>query len=237
MKRLIVANWKMNFTLKDSLVFCIAIQKDLEDRENIIIAPQAPYLALLEKEFPSLKFAAQDVSRFKQGGAYTGEYNAGALKSCGIGHAIIGHSERFSFAGERDDYIRDKIQNCLDIFVTPIICVGESAEDRKNGNYLKSLKNKIEKILPPEEEREIIIAYEPIWSVGTDTLPSVGELREIFSLLSELAPKARTLYGGSVNLGNIEKILEIKEITGILLGRSSLDYDDFIEITRLVSRP
>ncbi len=236
MNPLIIGNWKMNFSLDESLEFCLKLQRDVENTKNIIIAPQAPYISLLKKECGKINFASQNVSSLAGDGSYTGEYNAASVKSAGADYAIIGHYERRKLFSEGDSVVYSKIQNCLDSKVRPIICVGESLEDRTKDRYKETLTESIKNSIPKTDE-EIIVAYEPFWSIGTGLVPSRNELEDIFAFLEGIFPKGRTrlIYGGSVDLKNIDKILEIKEITGILLGRLSLNYRNFLELLNLIS--
>lgn len=234
MTQSIIANWKMHFSLTEVDTICKKLAEN--PKNNSIIAPPAPYLAYLAAKFPSLNFCAQNLCEFSKNGPYTGEYSGVMLKSCGINYAIIGHSERRSLYNESDQTILAKVSAALNAKVTPIICIGESAETRQNGGYKEFLINQLESSLPSNIEDDIIIAYEPIWSIGTNELPTNIELMEAFEVISSniaqspVAKNVRLLYGGSVNLDNIEQVLSLKHVNGVLVGKSSLDPEILVKM-------
>lgn len=234
MSPIIIANWKMHFSLAEVDAICVKLAEN--PKNNLIIASPAPYLAHLTANFPSLNFCAQNLCEFSQSGPYTGEYSGAMLKSCGINHAIVGHSERRTLYNESDQTIRAKVDAALTSKVTPIICIGESAETRQNGSYKEFLINQLKLSLPLSIEGDIIIAYEPIWSIGTNELPSNAELMEAFEVISSniaqspVAKNVRLLYGGSVNLDNIEQVLSLKHVSGVLVGKSSLDPEILVKM-------
>ncbi|WP_341757785.1 triose-phosphate isomerase family protein [Candidatus Tisiphia endosymbiont of Ditula angustiorana] len=238
MKKLIIANWKMHINLDDAFKFCARLTEQ-QHNNKFIIAPPAPYLAYLSDKFKSIEFCGQNVSQFEGQGSYTGEYSSLLLKLSGINYAIVGHSERRSFFQESNELIRQKAENCLNAKISPIICIGEDLATRKNNNYKKFLLKQLVESLPNDtigEGIDVIIAYEPIWTIGTGIIPNQEELTEIFDVLnyflqqSQVANNVSLVYGGSVNLGNIEKILSIQNIDGVMIGKSSLDYQILVQI-------
>ena len=242
MKPLIISNWKMNFTLKEAIEYLSNISDEETNYDRIFASPSI-YLSYLSKTFPNFIFAAQDVSIYNDFGAYTGETCSKMLASSGINYAIIGHSERRKYLKENNSIVRIKSQNCIQEHVTPIICIGESLETRKDATYKEFILNQAKKSIPmnafdkntSHENRNptLIIAYEPLWSVGTGMVPHIDEIAEIISLLKnefaigDLEKKLAIVYGGSVSKDNLKNILKIDQLSGVLVGSASLDPDFF----------
>ena len=238
MKPFIIANWKMHFSLAEAVDICFnIISQDLQ--HNLIIATPAPYLAYLSHKFESIKFCAQNVSHFADHGAYTGEFSAMMLKSSNIDYAVIGHSERRNIFGETNEIIAQKVHHCVQNRVTPIICIGESLSVRDNYDYKTFLTTQlINSIADLSLTQTLIIAYEPIWSIGTDIIPTNEQLIEIFTHLhficqqTQIANNINLVYGGSVNLNNIQQILKIPYIQGVLVGKAALDSEVLSQMLR-----
>lgn len=234
MNSLIIANWKMNLNLNDTIQICDHLVEKTFDK-TLLIAASTPYLALLKHKFPRLVFAAQDVSIKQELGAFTGEVSASQLHSIGINYAIIGHSERRTNFTETDSVVRQKATNCINKGITPIICIGESAELRKERNYKNFLIDQLHFSIP-KTEKQIIIAYEPLWSIGTNITPTTFEIKEIADLIkneianSLLAKSILLVYGGSVNSENSRKILKFGQVDGLLVGGASLITTELIKI-------
>ncbi|WP_316353922.1 triose-phosphate isomerase [Candidatus Trichorickettsia mobilis] len=230
MKPFIIANWKMHFSLAEAVDICFdIISQDLQ--HNLIIATPAPYLAYLSNKFESIKFCAQNVSHFADPGAYTGEFSAMMLKSSNIDYAVIGHSERRNIFSETNELIAQKVRHCIQNRVTPIICIGESLFIRDKYDYKTFLTTQLINSIADLSliQQRFIIAYEPIWSIGTDMIPTNEQLIEIFTHLhsichqTQIANNINLVYGGSVNLNNIQQILNIPYIQGVLIGKAALD--------------
>ncbi|WP_341763902.1 triose-phosphate isomerase family protein [Candidatus Tisiphia endosymbiont of Beris chalybata] len=233
MKKLIIANWKMNMSLTDACAFCIKLSA-LKYDNSLIIAPPSLYLAYLSDKFKFLTFCAQNVSRYEGQGSYTGEYSSLLLKLSNINYAIVGHSDRRNLFNETNEIIKQKVEKCLQADITPIICIGEDLKARQNKNYQGFLLSQLTETLPNSykmlnKNKNIIIAYEPIWAIGTGSLPLQEELIEIFMLInsflkeSQVANNVRLVYGGSVNLDNTKQILRLPYIDGVMVGKSSLN--------------
>ena len=234
MSKFIIANWKMNFSLDQSIEFCSKIS-DVAKECRLIIAPPIPYLSYLASNFKDIKFCAQNVSWLDLDGPYTGEYSASILKSCGIDYCLIGHSERRTlFSDDTEELISKKVNNVIAAHMIPIVCIGESAEARNSNNYKQSIKSQLEFI--KGIEGNIIIAYEPIWSIGSNRILSKSEIDEMIEFINlhvnqkAIANNVSIVYGGSVNLDNIDEILALKNVNGALLGRTSLNYYNLIKI-------
>lgn len=238
MKKLVIANWKMNLSLQEVFTFCNKLAQ--EDYDNdLIIAPPSIYLSYLSDKFKSLIFCAQDVSKYQGQGSYTGENSSSLLKLSNINYSIIGHSERRELFNESNQLIRQKMENCFDAGVTPIICIGENFELRANKTYKEFLLRQLVESLPKNYQdlnKDYIIAYEPVWSIGTGDIPKKGELVEVFDIInsflsqSQVANNISLVYGGSVNLNNIGQILNLQEIGGVLIGKSSMDYQVLVKM-------
>ena len=158
-------------------------------------------------------------------GAYTGEVSAKQLKSFNVKYSLVGHSERRKYNKETKDDINIKIKQLLENDITPIYCVGETKEERDNNTYKASIINDINESLKDIDKSKVIIAYEPIWSIGTGLIPTNNQIEEIISLIKELLPNNKVLYGGSANNNNIDTLKNIKELDGFLLGGLSLSVD------------
>lgn len=235
MKQLIIANWKMSISFNEaiSLLKCVDITNS---GNELIIAPPVPYLSQLSTVLKNAKLCSQDVSIHKGYGAYTGEFSASVLKSIGVEYAILGHSERRGYFEETNITVSKKVENCIEIGMIPIVCVGESIEIRRNGQYKDFILEQLLESLPSLDNKQIIIAYEPVWAIGSGLTPSVDEIKEISDMLhnsKKLASVAKDpciVYGGSVGAKNIAQILGIDGIHGVLIGSASTKPDEFSSI-------
>lgn len=167
-----------------------------------------------------IKSGAQNVSCFENG-AYTGEISASQLKSHGVEYTIVGHSERRQYQKETDKEIYEKVNRLLDQGITPILCVGETIEERQNNQVEEVLLRELS-LFQEEQKDKMIIAYEPIWSIGTGVIPKNEEIEEVFKFIKNLFPNTPVLYGGSANDENIDQLKQISLIDGYLLGGLSL---------------
>ncbi|MDP3948431.1 MAG: triose-phosphate isomerase [bacterium] len=251
MKKLIVANWKMNpdrFSKAELLVNAVQKKAALEKNVKIVLCLPYPWLTdISHKKYKGLNFGAQNVF-WENNGAYTGEVSPTMLKNSGVEYVIIGHSERRRL-GETDEIINKKIKATLKAGLKPILCVGEHLETRKKGlaaakNFVKDQLNKDLKNLPTTNYSllvtRLIVAYEPIWAISTNknARPDKPEdsLEMIQFIKSILASKPytlnpRVLYGGSVTSQNAKSFLQYKEIDGALVGGASLKAEEFNKIT------
>lgn len=219
---IIALNNKCNLTKKEFTEY----QKELNDLDiknnKVILIPSTLYL----NSFTSTKIqlGSQNVSS-NEIGAYTGEVAAAQLKSLNVEYSLVGHSERRTLLHENNIDINKKIKNLLKESITPIICVGETRIE-KDSNLtsqiiLQELKEGL-KDLTEEEISKIIIAYEPIWAIGTGNIPSNKEIEQVFSLIKESYSQNKILYGGSISETNVVKLKDIKNLSGFLIGGLSL---------------
>lgn len=250
-KPLIVGNWKMNpATQKRAEKILVDVQKALAGRRgasDIAIAPPLPFITELRQLAGSqpIEFVAQDVS-FETEGAHTGEVSAAMLRSIGVKCAIIGHSERRA-AGETDETVNRKLRALLLERSTAIVCVGERERDG-GGDYFTLVESELANALSgvaPEELKQVIVAYEPIWAIGTGTNATAAEVEEmklfIYKALSDRYPRekaeaVRILYGGSVSADNAEALLRTGNVDGFLVGGASLDAKQFAAIIRIADQ-
>jgi len=233
MHKLIIANWKTYLNSSDS----VNLATDIRALDNVVIAPAIPHLAIIREHAPNLNLASQDVSAISDNyGAYTGEIPSVMLADMGVRYAIIGHSERRSSGLDNVHSIAAKVRNVLAAKVIPIICVGETKEERDGGKYLDIIATQLCH-LNLATAPEVIIAYEPTWSVGTGVLPSSGEIREVIGFIRatlNIAGKLKLVYGGSVTAKNANEIVNISGVDGVLIGKASTDVRQFKEIMRQI---
>ncbi len=238
-KPIIVGNWKMNKTIAETVAFIEAVDQEVKDSATWGIA--VPYLALQEakKQAKNLIVSAENL-HFKDNGAYTGEVSAEMLKEIGIEWVIIGHSERRQYFGETDETVNLKVLQAIKNDITPIVCVGETFEQfeaNTTEEVVRSQTNKAFQNCCPKCMEKVVIAYEPVWAIGTgktatneiaETTCAIirDEVAKMFG--QETADKVRIQYGGSVKPEGIKALLEQPNIDGALVGGASLQPDSYI---------
>lgn len=234
--KLIFGNFKMNLTsseIDDYINYFVD-----KNYHNVFFAPPSIYLSRFQKN--NLNTVAQNVG-FEQKGAFTGDISAEQLKSIGINYALVGHSERRKYYND-SIYVNRKIRCLLDEDITPILCIGESLEDRQNKRYIEYIKGEIDEAfhnINIESLSKIIIAYEPIWSIGTGLVPTNDEIIETVSFIKKYAnekynAKIKVLYGGSVNNTCINTLEEIIIIDGYLVGGCSIKKEEFDKLIKQI---
>lgn len=239
MKKLIVANWKMNpeSAEKARELFNTVKRGAKNTKAEVIICPPFLYLPLLK----GLPLGAQNVF-YKEKGAFTGEVSPLMLKDLGVEYSLVGHSESRKYLQETDDIVNKKLHECLHDKLTPILCIGEkegeSKEEVVHGQLAKSFKG-----ISAHDLKKVIIAYEPVWAVGTgkncsidETLQSVVLIRKIISDMynRQTTDYIKILYGGSVNAKNAAGYLKKSGVDGLLVGGASLDAGEFTNILKAV---
>ncbi len=248
-KQIAAANWKMNLNLPQatSLVADICSTPiDLEENQRVIFAVPFPYLVSINQMIETRdKFltAAQNCSD-KKSGAYTGEVSAEMLHSINVGYCIVGHSERREYFGETNFVLREKINQCLDHDICPIFCCGEALPVRERGGQNELVELQLNESLfhlKADQLTKIIIAYEPVWAIGTGKTATATQAQEMHAYIrwllknqygesaAELVP---ILYGGSVKAGNAKELFDCDDVDGGLVGGASLVPADFIKIIR-----
>ncbi len=239
-KKVIAGNWKMNKLANECGEFISRIINDIDTTEkDVIICPT--YISLWEAakavKGTNVSVGAQNM-HFETSGAYTGEVSAEMIKEAGCGYVIIGHSERRKYFAETDQTVSLKIKKAYDSGLIPIMCIGESLEDRERGETFNVLKGQLENALRPIVfDENIIIAYEPIWAIGTGKTATDEQAQEackfvrdtLNDIIGDKSEKIRILYGGSVNEKNVKKLMAMTDIDGALVGGASLK-DEFIKL-------
>lgn len=249
-KVLIAGNWKMNKTVKETEDFVYELKNKVNNTKTEVLLC-VPFLslkkALDESQNSKIKIAAQNC-HFKESGAFTGEVSVLMLKDLGIYNVLLGHSERRQYFNETDYNINLKLKAALKENFTAIVCVGETLEERKSNitNEIISIQIKnCLKDISSEDMKNVIIAYEPIWAIGTGETASKeqaqlvcknirGVLENLFDF--ETANNVLILYGGSVKKENIKELLEEKDIDGALIGGASLDVENFNDIIEIAEK-
>ena len=241
-RKLLLGNWKMNKLASEAKEFALASRDlvDLASKNNIDIGVAPTYLSLSavkENADKRMIVAAQNV-HFMDHGAYTGEVSIPMLKEYGIDWVIIGHSERRAYDNETNQKCHDKIKVLLENEMVPVYCVGETLGEFEKGDTKKVVSTQIKeglKEFAPEQVRKLVVAYEPVWSIGTGKNASTeiaqdvcGYIRNILKeLFGEVADEIRILYGGSVKPENVKAYLSCKDIDGALVGGASLKIDSY----------
>ena len=252
MKKIIIGNWKLNLDHLEAIQLFqklnYSLNTDIDEKISIVVAPSHTSLrsiqTIIDADKLNIFLSSQDVSMFNDG-AYTGEVSAHQLAKLNISYCIVGHSERRQHFNETDEFVNIKVNNLINKEITPIICFGESNDQRTEGNYMDFLLNQIEnstKGLRKDKVDEIIFAYEPIWAIGTGQNASLQDIVEVISKVKEFISKKtffneekiKFIYGGSVSPDNSYEILNSKIIDGALVGGASLDVDKFIKIIESV---
>lgn len=233
-KKIIIGNWKMNKDWNQTQSFFDKLKKArISLRENLIwgIALPATNLYLASNEAPEdLLICAQDISKHEEG-AFTGEISAKMLTSVGANAVVIGHSERRANHNESDLDINQKIKIALNNKLLPIVCVGETLEQYESGSSKEIVKKQLEIALDKIDFTKIVIAYEPIWAIGTGKTATAEYAQEMCKFIRSLTNSETLIqYGGSVNPKNINQILSQDDVDGALVGGASLDVDSFLAL-------
>ena len=248
-KQIAAANWKMNLTLTEGEALLDAISAKphtLAAHQEAIFAVPFPYISMAQAKVgakTNVFVAAQNCSD-KEGGAFTGEVSAKILASFGVSYVILGHSERREYFKEDNTLLATKVNQALAHGLTPIFCCGESLEIREAGTHEGTVKAQLTASLfhlTPEEFSKVVIAYEPIWAIGTGKTASADQAQEMHAALrahlaskygQEIAGQTSILYGGSANPGNAKELFGKPDVDGGLIGGASLKSRDFIEIVK-----
>ncbi len=252
MKKIIIGNWKLNLDHLEAIQLLqkinYSLPKSIEDNIEIVLSPSFTSIRSLQTVISSdklkIKLSSQNVSQYSSG-AYTGEISAAQLKKLEIEYAIVGHSERRTLFNEVDSVVNEKINRLIDSDIVPIFCFGESIDERKSGTYLNFIENQINeglKGLRKDKVNKLVVAYEPIWAIGTGEVASLENIVEVLDYVKNIIKRKpffnddniKFIYGGSVSPDNAEDILNSKIVDGALVGGASLDASKFIEIIKAV---
>ena len=249
MRKIVIAgNWKMNNDLNESEKLIVELKNLLQNEKpncDVIVCP--PFTSLSEASKlvngSNIKLGAQNM-HFEENGAFTGEISASMLKSVGCEYVILGHSERRHIFGESDEVINKKIKKALSAGLKPIFCVGELLEERENGTTNDVVKRQVLKGLEgisADDMKNIIVAYEPVWAIGTGKTASPAQAQEVHEFIRDLIEIDYSLeiandlviqYGGSVKPDNAKELISQKDIDGALVGGACLKADSFLGIIK-----
>ncbi len=238
-KKLIAGNWKMNGSLAANKALVRALVDGLAQQNacDVAVAVPAPYLAQVQAlvQGSPLALAAQDVSQHEVG-AYTGEVSAAMLREFGVRYVLVGHSERRQFHGETDVHVAVKAQRALAAGITPIVCVGETLGEREAGQTEAVVMRQLAAVIHLNGHciSEVVVAYEPVWAIGTGKTASPEQAQQVHAVLrsqlaaaTDRAARIRLLYGGSMNAANAAQLLAQPDIDGGLVGGAALKAADF----------
>jgi triosephosphate isomerase len=240
-KKLIAGNWKMNGSLAENDALVRALVAGAADAAcEVALCVPAPYLAQVQmlRAGSALELGAQDVSQHTQG-AFTGEVSAAMLKEFGVRYVIVGHSERRQYHCETDALVAEKAKTALAAGITPIVCVGETLAEREAGKTEEVVKRQLAAVIHTNGHciSEVVVAYEPVWAIGTGKTATPEQARQVHELLraqlkaaSDRADRIHILYGGSMNAANAASLLSQPDIDGGLVGGASLKAHDFLQI-------
>ena len=243
-KKVIAGNWKMNMLPNEAIKFIEELTPIVKDTENevILCVPYTDlFYALLNVQGTNIKIGAQNM-HFEESGAYTGEVSGKMLKCIGVEYVIIGHSERRQYFAETDETVNKKIKAALANELKPIVCVGETLSQKEAGKTEKIITKQVELAIEGLKEKEVeqlIIAYEPIWAIGTGKTATKEDANEAIKAIRNkiakiygqtVADGVIILYGGSVKSSNAKELFEMSDIDGGLVGGASLKADEFSKI-------
>ena len=242
-KPIIAGNWKMHKTIVEALEFIDDVKNKLNNDkvEAVICAPFTLLKDLKEAtKGTDIKIGAQNM-HFEENGAFTGEISPLMLKELDMDYVVIGHSERRQYFNETDETVNKKVLKALEIGIDPILCVGETLEEREAGNTKDICKAQVEKALENVSQKDlkkVVIAYEPVWAIGTGKTATSEDANDVISyirqvvanLYKDLANEVRIQYGGSVKPSNIAEIMNQSDIDGALVGGASLKANDYVEL-------
>ncbi|MEU6095622.1 triose-phosphate isomerase [Streptomyces sp. NPDC047079] len=248
---LMAGNWKMNLNHLEAIAHVqkLAFALSDKDHEAVEVAVLPPFTdlrsvqTLVDGDKLKIKYGAQDVSAHDSG-AYTGEISGSMLAKLKCTYAVIGHSERRQYHCETDELVNAKAKAAFRHGLTPILCVGEELEVREAGDHVGHTLAQVEgglKDIPAEQVESIVIAYEPVWAIGTGKVCGADDAQEVCAAIrgkiaelysQDVADKVRVQYGGSVKSGNVAEIMAKPDIDGALVGGASLDVDEFVKIVR-----
>lgn len=244
---LIAGNWKMNKTATEAAALVTEIKRDVFDVDNVDILVCPPFTALAVVgdvvRDSNVSLGAQNMY-FEDKGAYTGEISTAMLKDCGCTHVIIGHSERRTIFNESDETINKKVKKALEADLIPILCIGEKLEEREANKTFEVITNQLEGDLADIDSdniKKIIIAYEPVWAIGTGKTATSEQAQEAHAFIRNLikekydsvvADGIIILYGGSMKPANVEELVSQPDVDGGLIGGASLEAASFVELVK-----
>lgn len=247
MKYLIIANWKCNpSNQKEAAVLFNSYKTQMKSCSNIdlVVCPPFPYIVQLKEKIKNIYLGAQDC--FYKEGAFTGEVSVSMIKSIGVDYVILGHSERRNIFNESNEEINNKIKSVLDNKMIPILCIGENLKQREEGETFEVIKGQIGEGLDKiskDKIKNIILAYEPIWAIGTGKFAEAEKIQEVKIFIKKLinnkygaktSEAIKIVYGGSVDSNNISLYLSESQMDGVLVGGASIKKQEFLKMLKKV---
>jgi triosephosphate isomerase len=243
-RKLIAGNWKMYKTIAEAVALVDEIKKGIAGApgDTLVAPPYTALAAVVAAAKGSAVAVASQNMHFEKEGAFTGEVSASMLKDIGVTHAILGHSERRQYFAETDEGVAKKTKVALDNALTPISCLGETLAEREAGRTTEVVGRQLNAILDAvtaDEARRIVIAYEPVWAIGTGKVATPEQAQEVHAFIrSRIASKhgqavagvVRILYGGSVKPDNVKGLMALPDVDGALVGGASLKADSFLRL-------
>lgn len=245
-KKIVAGNWKMNKTLPEAKALAAAIVSGCNEDNTVtkIFFPPFPFIQSVAEitEGKNHFFVGAQNCYHLEAGAYTGEVSAAALVSCGAKYVLVGHSERRTYFHETSEELRQKIELALKHKLTPVYCVGEKLNERKSSGYFHAVKKQIEEVLfhlTNEQVKNTVLAYEPVWAIGTGETATPGQAQEMHAFIRlavaekfgrEIAGQTSILYGGSCNAANAKELFSCADVDGGLIGGASLKAEEFLTI-------
>lgn len=239
-RKMIAGNWKMNCLTADGIALAKAVFEKTSGELpfDVLICPPMSLLGMVAALPHTIGVGSQDVAAApKDFGAFTGDVSAEMVRDLGATHAIVGHSERRTMHQETDAVVRAKAKRAIDAGLVAVICIGETLEERESGRALEVVTSQIRGSVPPEATAQnCIIAYEPVWAIGTGKVPTTADVAEVHGAIraelakilgQDVADGMRILYGGSVKPSNAAELLSVSDVDGALIGGASLKADDF----------
>lgn len=243
-KKIVAGNWKMNTNLKDGMELAKAVEKLEKEKSSdalVIIAPPYTHLSRVNDLIDGVKLSAQNCASMESG-AYTGEVSPDMLLSVGVEYVILGHSERRSYYGEDNELLNKKTKLALSKGLKPIFCCGEVLEERESGKLFDVIREQVTmglEGLTKEDMSKVVIAYEPVWAIGTGVVATPDQAQEMHKFIrdllvelfdAEIAENMTILYGGSCNPSNAAVLFANPDVDGGLIGGAALKAEDFLAI-------
>lgn len=248
-KKIVAGNWKMNLTFEEGKALTEEVVERVSSSKKqceVVLIPSFIHLAAVQRisEGYSVRVGSQN-NHEKEKGAFTGELSATMLKSVGVNYGLVGHSERRTYFSESNEQLLAKTQALLAENIKPIFCCGEALVDRKNENHFKVVEEQLEVLwsLDPEVFENVVIAYEPVWAIGTGETATAAQAQEMHAFIRNLiqqkkgesiAESTSILYGGSCNPSNAVELFVQADVDGGLIGGASLKIDDFMSIIKAI---
>ena len=243
-KKIFVAKWKMNGSLTFAKSYGDRLREQhsmLSQKTCVVVCPPAPYLKALRDAVQGVVFLGSQNAATAQSGAFTGEMSADMAADIGCHYGLVGHSERRRLYHENDTIVLEKALRLVETGIAPILCVGETEEQRGMGETEKVLYQQLRHISSLGPTSGLIIAYEPVWAIGTGKTPTLDSVQKTHRMIHEILNEQglyniSLLYGGSVTATNARDLLALEEVQGVLVGGASLKVDEFLQIIQCLDK-